>query len=157
VLRAGRTEATRVPLDWEPRGGGGMRSQPPDLVLARPDRTVVIDTKYKPHGESLGAGRRGALREDEREIHRDDVLQALAYASLFATERVTAVLAYPCRVERWRDLVERGRTHARTTVAAGARAPGRARRVRAPARRVRAPARRVAEEGRSALLAAIGA
>lgn len=150
VLRAGRTEATRVPLDWEPRGGGGMRSLLPDLVLHRPDRTVVIDAKYKPHGEALGAGGRGALREDEREVHRDDVLQALAYSSLFATERVTAVLAYPCRVERWRELAERGRTHARTTVAA------------APGRRVELvvcalPLGVAAEEGRNVLSAAIGA
>ncbi len=54
VLRAGRTEATRVPLNWEPRGGGGLRSLLPDLVLARSDRTIVIDAKYKPHGEELG-------------------------------------------------------------------------------------------------------
>ncbi len=120
VLRAGRTEATRVPLNWEPRGGGGMKSLLPDLVLARADRTIVIDAKYKPHGEELGAGGRAGLREDTREVHRDDVLQALAYSSLFATGRVTAVLAYPCRMERWESLKERGRTHARTTVATAA-------------------------------------
>lgn len=119
-LRAGRTEATRVPLNWEPRGGGGLQSLLPDLVLARSDRTIVIDAKYKPHGEALGAGGRAALRDDERVIHRDDVLQALAYSSLFATARVTAVLAYPCRLERWKSLCERGRTHARTVVSVAA-------------------------------------
>lgn len=150
VLRAGRTEATRVPLNWEPRGAGGMQSLLPDLVLARSDRTIVIDAKYKPHGEELGVRGRAALREDEREVHRDDVLQALAYSSLFATERVTAVLAYPCRPERWQSLTERGRTHARTPVATAA-----GRRVDLVVCAL--PLGVSAERGRAALMKAIGA
>jgi hypothetical protein len=149
VLRAGRTEATRVPLSWEPRGVGGLQSLLPDLVLARADRTIVIDAKYKPHGEALGAGGRGALREDEREVHRDDVLQALAYSSLFATERVTAVLAYPCRIGRWQTLSERGRTHARANVSVAA-----GRRVDLVVCAL--PLGVAAEEGRQALIEAIG-
>lgn len=126
-----------------------MKSLLPDLVLARSDRTIVIDAKYKPHGEALGVGGRAELREDEREVHRDDVLQALAYSSLFATERVTAVLAYPCRMERWQSLTERGRTHARTTVATAA-----GRRVDLVVCAL--PLGVSAERGRAALMEAIG-
>lgn len=149
VLRAGRTESTRVPLHWVPRGGGGMRSLLPDVVLARPDHTIVVDAKYKPHGESLATLGRHGLGEAEREIHRDDVLQALAYSTLFATERVTAVLAYPCGLKRWRALSAQGRAHARATVAV------------APGRRVdlvlcALPLGGSAEEGRSALGEALG-
>lgn len=118
-------------------------------MLARADRTIVIDAKYKPHGEALGAGGRSELREDEREVHRDDVLQALAYSSLFATERVTAVLAYPCRMGRWQSLTERGRTHARTTVATAA-----GRRVDLVVCAL--PLGVSAEKGRAALMEAIG-
>jgi hypothetical protein len=118
TLRAGRTEATRVPLDWSPRGHGGLRSLLPDLVLSRPGHTIVVDAKYKPHGEVLAAVGRDGLRTQQAETHRADVHQALSYSTLFAAERVTAVLAYPARLERWQALVDARSTHARTPVVA---------------------------------------
>lgn len=94
-LRVGRRDETRVPLDWRPRGSGSQRSLLPDLVLERDDVVLVIDAKYKRHAEEIE--RRGWSNVDEalREQHRDDLLQALAYSTLFEAPRVVSCLAYP--------------------------------------------------------------
>jgi len=59
------------------------------------------------------------------------------------------VLAYPCRSERWASLSERGRTHARSTVATTA-----GRRVDLVVCAL--PLGPSAEKGRTALMEAIG-
>jgi 5-methylcytosine-specific restriction endonuclease McrBC regulatory subunit McrC len=121
VVRSGRKDGTRISLDWAPRGQGSLRSLLPDVVFAREDLTVVIDAKYKPHGEDVARGRWSMMATERKEAHRHDVHQALAYAGLYATERVVAVLAYPCASADWRDLRERGLGLSRAVVPANGR------------------------------------
>jgi hypothetical protein len=120
-LRAGRTSATKVPLDWRPPGAGSQRSLVPDVVMQRSDVVVVLDAKYKRHAQEIE--RLGWTHVDElmREQHRNDVLQALAYSTLFDSPRVVACLVYPAAPDVWQGLVDRGRDCARARVRSGAR------------------------------------
>lgn len=120
-LRAGRREQTRVPLAWEPPHAGSQKSLVPDLIVERGDVTLVLDAKYKPHAEELElAGWRHA-GELLREHHRADLLQVLAYSTLFETPRVVACLVYPCRADTFASLVERDRVITRARVHTGRR------------------------------------
>ena len=120
-LRVGRKMETKVPLDWSPPSSGSQRSLIPDVVIEREDTILVLDAKYKRHAEQIE--RLGWARADDdlREQHRGDVLQALAYSTLFDAPRIVACLVYPARTEVWEGLVERGRAIMRADVRSGAR------------------------------------
>jgi hypothetical protein len=120
-MRAGRKRETRVPLEWKPPSAGSQRSLIPDVVLERSDVVVVLDAKYKRHAEQIE--RLGWANADEtlREQHRNDVLQALAYSTLFDAPRVVACLVYPASPEAWQRLRERDRVCMRAKVREGAR------------------------------------
>lgn len=120
-LRVGRRRETRVPLDWEPSSAGSQRALVPDLVLERPDVVVVLDAKYKRHAEEIDQLGWRNVDEDLREQHRSDVLQALAYSTLFEAPRVVACLVYPASPSVWQGLVARGRTATRAKVRSGVR------------------------------------
>jgi hypothetical protein len=109
VVRSGRQEQTRVPLDWEPAWAGSQRSLLPDVVLARDDVVVVLDAKYKQHAADIDRLGWSQVGETLRQRHRADLLQALAYSTLYDAPRVVALLVYPCGVERWRELNARKR------------------------------------------------
>ncbi|HJL15894.1 MAG TPA: hypothetical protein RMH99_09570 [Sandaracinaceae bacterium LLY-WYZ-13_1] len=115
-LRAGREERTRVSLDWRPRRAGSQRSLLPDLVLSRPGLVVVLDAKYKRHAADIERLGWSGVADRLREEHRADLLQALAYSSLYDAERIVSLLVYPCGVERWRELARRRRVLARARV-----------------------------------------
>jgi len=121
TLRAGRLQQTRVPVDWDPPAAGSQRSLLPDLVLEREDLVLVIDAKYKRHGEEIERVGWANASEELREQHRNDLLQALAYSTLFEAKRVVACLAYPAAPSAWLGLVERGRVASRAVVRSGAR------------------------------------
>lgn len=121
ILKVGRKGETRVPLHWHPPHAGSQRSLIPDVVLQREDTVVVLDAKYKRHAEEIEHLGWGGVGEDTRASHRADVLQALAYSTLFDTPRVVACLVYPCRTAFWRELREKGRTLVRTPVRGGTR------------------------------------
>lgn len=106
-LRSGRTESTRVPLDWRPRYAGSQRSLLPDVVLERPDVVVVLDAKYKQHAEDIRRLGWTDSGERLREQHRADLLQALAYSTLFDAPRVVTLLVYPCAADDWEALRSR--------------------------------------------------
>jgi 5-methylcytosine-specific restriction endonuclease McrBC regulatory subunit McrC len=93
----------------------------PDVVLQREDVVVVLDAKYKRHAEDIE--RLGWLNAEAhtREQHRNDVLQALAYSTLFDAPRVLACLVYPASASAWEGLVERRRTVSRARVRTGGR------------------------------------
>jgi hypothetical protein len=112
ILRSGRTEQTRVPLDWNPPSGGSQRSLLPDVVLQRDDVIVVLDAKYKQHAADIE--RLGWHDADRtlKERHRNDLMQALAYSTLFDAPKIVTLLVYPCGVDAYRRLAERGRGHA---------------------------------------------
>jgi hypothetical protein len=120
-LQVGRREETRVPLDWRPASGGTQRSLLPDVVVRRGDCVVVLDAKYKRHAEQIE--RLGWHNADEtlREQHRADLLQALAYSTLFDAPRVVACLVYPAAPETWNRLIARDRALFRARVRGGTR------------------------------------
>jgi hypothetical protein len=120
-LRVGRKGQTRVALDWRPPYLGSQRSLVPDVVVERSDCTLVIDAKYKAHAEEIEHfGWRG-LDEIIRDRHRADLLQVLAYSTLFDKQRVVACLVYPCRMDSYESLRERGRLVTRAVVPSGGR------------------------------------
>lgn len=120
-VRAGRKEQTRAVLEWRPPWMGSQRALVPDVVVERSDCTLVIDAKYKAHVEELDAfGWRG-LDAAIREHHRSDLLQVLAYSTLFDSPRVVACLVYPCRPETYASLRERDTLVTRAVVPAGGR------------------------------------
>jgi hypothetical protein len=119
--RAGRLEETRVPLDWQPYASGSQRSLLPDVVVQRDDVVVILDAKYKRHAEQIERLGWHDVDKELREEHRGDVLQALAYSTLFDAPRVVACLAYPAGPTAWHRLVQRGRHVSRARVRTGAR------------------------------------
>lgn len=120
-LISGRLGQTKVPLDWVPPSLGSQRSLVPDIVLHRDDVVMVIDAKYKRHAAEIEQHGWLAVDSDIREQHRADVLQALAYSTLFDAPRVVACLAYPASVQTWKSLSERERVYSRARVRTGGR------------------------------------
>lgn len=120
-LRTGRRRDTLVPIHWEPPYSGSQRYLLPDLVLDRDDLTVIIDTKYKPHLEEINQSSWAASTEELRARHREDFLQALAYASLSHSARTVVCLAYPVSPETWESMRDRMRLIHRGSIAAGER------------------------------------
>ena len=120
-LTAGRRNETLVRLNWQPQRLGTQRALIPDVVLQRADVTLVIDAKYKRHAQLVGYGGYGKGEHDWQAQHREDLLQVLAYSSLFDTPRVVACLAYPTAHDQWQLLREQGRVMSRATVRHGLR------------------------------------
>jgi hypothetical protein len=114
-LRVGRLAQTAVSVVWDTRDSGSQRTLIPDLVLEREDLTLIIDAKYKIHAEELSALGWSGTDEEIRARHREDLLQVLAYSTLFATQRVVACLLYPCLPSTFLSLQQRRRVvvHAR--------------------------------------------
>ena len=109
TVRSGRLEQTRTHLSWSPSFAGSQRSLLPDVVLDRGDVVVVFDAKYKHHLEELE--RTGWRQADDvlREHHREDLMQVLAYSTLFEAPRLVACLIYPCRRKTYESLLSRNR------------------------------------------------
>lgn len=120
-LTAGRRHETLVRLNWQPQRLGTQRALIPDVVLQRADVTLVIDAKYKRHAQLVGYGGYGQGEHDWQAQHREDLLQVLAYSSLFDTPRVVACLAYPTAHDQWQLLSDQGRVMSRATVRHGLR------------------------------------
>ncbi len=121
VLRTGRNRQTLAPINWDPAYVGSQRYLLPDLILERADVCLVVDTKYKPHLEELEAHGWTETRDEIRESHRNDFLQALAYGNLSSKPRTIVCLAYPCSVDTWRSMRQRSRVIHRGSVTAGER------------------------------------
>jgi hypothetical protein len=121
VLTRGRRSETRVPLGWKPASLGSQQSLMPDLVIQRAGVAIVIDAKYKRHASQIESLGWQGVDERVREDHRNDILQALAYSTLFDAPRVVSCLAYPAAPEHWSLLQQAGRTIARTRVPARSR------------------------------------
>ncbi|MBA3891911.1 MAG: hypothetical protein H0X64_15420 [Gemmatimonadaceae bacterium] len=113
TVRSGRLEQTRVPLDWSTPTSGSQRSLLPDVVLEGPDVVVVLDSKYKQHADDIQRLGWHGVSDNVREQHRNDLLQALAYSTLFEAPRVVTLLVYPCAEDSWWRLHERGRVLSR--------------------------------------------
>lgn len=70
TLRAGRERKTIIPLHWEPPFAGSQRYLLPDVLLTRPNHTVIFDAKYKQHWEEIDASMWRDVASDVRESHR---------------------------------------------------------------------------------------
>ena len=121
VLRVGRRRETITPIAWEHPFLGSQKYLMPDLVIEQEDRTIFIDAKYKDHWEALRQHRWLDLEEEIRKRHRDDLLQVLAYSTLSESKATTACLAYPCTLDTWTSLKERGTVSHKAAVYAGKR------------------------------------
>jgi hypothetical protein len=121
VLRVGRRRETITPIAWERPFLGSQKYLLPDLVIEQEDRTIFVDAKYKDHWETLQHQRWSNLENELRERHRDDLLQVLAYSTLSDNKATTVCLAYPCNVETWTSLKERGMVNNRAAIYAGKR------------------------------------
>ena len=121
VLRVGRRRETITPIAWEQPFLGSQKYLMPDLVIEQEDRTIFIDAKYKDHWEALRQHRWLDLEEEIRKRHRDDLLQVLAYSTLSESKATTACLAYPCTLDTWTSLKERGAVSHKAAVYAGKR------------------------------------
>jgi hypothetical protein len=121
TLTTGRRQETTVRLHWQPAKYRTQRALIPDVVLHRSGVTVVIDAKYKRHAQLVGYGLYSAGDHDWQAQHREDLLQCLAYTSLFDTPRVVACLAYPSPDDQWNRLNFEGRVLSRATVRHGLR------------------------------------
>jgi len=122
IVRVGRKNETVVPISWERPYRGGQKSLRPDLVIERGEESIVIDAKFKRHWHELTVGNWRNVEDDIRAAHREDLLQVLAYSTLFSSLRVTACLVYPCWLSTWEKLRQRGELHQNASVYAGARA-----------------------------------
>ena len=121
TLRRGRLRQTVLPVRGERPAQRTQLSLIPDFVLESPGLTLIADAKYKRHLEELASGGWSEAAEEVRESHRQDLFQALAYAGLFASPRLTALLAYPCKSETWESLRRRRQPIQKAAVGAAGR------------------------------------
>lgn len=121
ILRVGRKRETVAPLIWQPPYLGSQKSLLPDLILEREEETIIVDAKYKSHWEEFTHDGWGNLEAELRERHRDDLLQILAYSTLFSSKRIVSCLVYPCSNQTWESLKSRGRLWHQASLPAGKR------------------------------------
>ncbi|HQF88680.1 MAG TPA: hypothetical protein PLN26_15775 [Acidobacteriota bacterium] len=121
TMRTGRQGQTRVALDWRPPYLGSQRALIPDVVIQRADATLILDAKYKAHAEEIQFTGWGSVEDTIRERHRADLLQVLAYSTMFDTPRIMACLVYPCQPELFQSLRERNQVLLRAAIPAGSR------------------------------------
>lgn len=121
LLRSGRKRETTKPIAWDPQFFGSQKALVPDMLLTWRDTTLVIDAKYKRHWEELRHRSWRDVEQEIREQHRNDLMQALAYANLSTTQRTITCLAYPCSSESWEYLKSRDRVMHRAKVGIGTR------------------------------------
>jgi hypothetical protein len=121
VMKIGRKRETVTPISWEKSFLGSQKSLRPDIVIQREAETIVIDAKYKRHWEEIQAAGWHRVTDEIQQDHRNDLMQVLAYSSLFSTPSVTACIAYPCRRLLWESLKRRNLYHHRASVHSGTR------------------------------------
>jgi hypothetical protein len=108
TVHAGDKGETTFPLKWSSYAGKSMTHLVPDLVIQRADEIQIVDAKYKAHFAELDARGWRDFEAVEREAHRADVHQVLAYAALYDATKVRATLVYPLRQSTFENLVARG-------------------------------------------------
>jgi len=121
TVRTGRELGSLVPLRWDPPYRGTQKYLLPDVVIETAEATIVFDAKYKGHWQAFHSGPWARAGEDVRDAHREDLLQALAYAAGQSAKRVICVLVYPVLLATWRDMAARGDAAYRASVVSGDR------------------------------------
>lgn len=120
-VRSARRRETTLPIVWSTSGVRSMSHLAPDFVVRSGTKVQIIDAKYKAHFAELDESGWYRMREDARESHRADFLQALAYASVFDATQTTVTLVYPLRRETFEVLKARGRDVAHAQISYGGR------------------------------------
>ncbi len=120
-VKTGRLGQTVFPLHWSDPSHRTLGHVVPDIVVRRGRSVHVIDAKYKAHLAELDEFGWLRFSEEQREAHRADLHQVLAYASLYDADRITATLVYPVRHSTWEALARRGRDVSRAELLHGGR------------------------------------
>jgi hypothetical protein len=108
-VKVGRKGQTVFPLHWSDPTHRSLGHLVPDIVVWRSRSVHIIDAKYKAHLAELDEAGWHRFADEQREAHRADLHQVLAYASLYDADEVTATLVYPVRHDTWQALKNRGR------------------------------------------------
>jgi hypothetical protein len=106
-VKVGRLGETVFPLDWSDPTHRTLGHLRPDLVVRHGRSVQIIDAKYKAHLAEIDDAGWHRFADEQREAHRADLHQALAYASLYDADEITATLVYPLRRETWEMLSHR--------------------------------------------------
>jgi 5-methylcytosine-specific restriction endonuclease McrBC regulatory subunit McrC len=120
-IKTARQRMTIHAINWQPTYLGSQKSLVPDIWIEWDSTTLIVDAKYKRHGEELNQHSWSRVEEDLRENHRTDLFQVLAYANLARTPTVVACLIYPCSEQTWKSLEQNGRLIHKATISAGLR------------------------------------
>lgn len=107
ILSTGRKYQTVKPIAWDFPPTGSQKSLKPDFILEKGNEVIIVDAKYKPHWHELNTTRWAALSSQIHESHRADILQILAYSTLFNKKVVKVCLAYPCWQKTWNSLKQK--------------------------------------------------
>lgn len=120
-VKVARLGQTTFPLQWSDPSLKTLGHLAPDIVVRCGQSVQIIDAKYKAHLAELDEAGWHRFADHEREAHRADLHQVLAYASLYQADEVTAVLVYPVRQDTWEALRDRGRDSSRAELLHGGR------------------------------------
>src|SRR5262249_25597575 len=93
----------------------------PDLWLQWDTTTLVVDAKYKRHFEELQIQQWSEIEAAWKEQHRNDLMQALAYANLADSRTVISCLVYPCSPRTWNHLRDSGKLFHKADITLGSR------------------------------------
>jgi 5-methylcytosine-specific restriction endonuclease McrBC regulatory subunit McrC len=108
-VKVGRLGQTVFPLHWSDPTHRTLGHLVPDIVVRRNRSVEIVDAKYKAHLAELDEEGWYRFEDEQREAHRADLHQVLAYASLYEADEVVATLVYPLRRDTWEAL--EGRRH----------------------------------------------
>ncbi len=120
-IKVGRLGQTVFPLQWSDPTHRTLGHLVPDVVVRRGRSIEIFDAKYKAHLAELDESGWHRFADEQRESHRADLHQVLAYASLYDAEDITATLVYPLRRDTWESLRGRGRDVSRAELLHGGR------------------------------------
>lgn len=120
-VKVGRLGQTLFPLLWSDPSHRSLGHLVPDIVIRRGRTVHVVDAKYKAHLAELDEAGWHRFTDEQREAHRSDLYQVLAYAALYDADEITATLLYPLRLGTWESLAQRGRDISRAELLHGGR------------------------------------
>lgn len=121
MVSTGRERQTINPISWDPPFTGSQHYLLPDIILEKKDEVIIFDAKYKEHFEEMYFKSWYNVANKVKEHHRNDLLQILAYSTLFNNKKITVCLTYPCKISLWKSLNERGRPFHKADISRGNR------------------------------------
>lgn len=120
-VKVGRLGQTVFPLHWSDPTHRTLGHLVPDIVVRRNRSVEIVDAKYKAHLAELDEAGWYRFEDQQRDAHRADLHQVLAYASLYEADEIVATLVYPLRRNTWETLKNRSRDVSRAELLHGGR------------------------------------